>query len=220
MKSLVLFGSKARHDSDAGSDIDLLGIYDGEKIKSISHESVNLFLYPEKTILEKMESGDLFALHLKKESIPLYGGEIITEVFSKFKYKENYDYEVSMAIFLASEITMSYHMVKNIRNANKKLSWCVRTAIIATSAKNRNPIFSKKKLSHYLEIPGLSPSDIEVLINLKNFSSPIPDRYIDKITIFLMYFNYIKKDYSKLLSDPFIKSSMRNLNETKSQNTY
>ncbi|MCE9887089.1 hypothetical protein, partial [Obesumbacterium proteus] len=195
MKSLVLFGSKARHDSDASSDIDLLGVYDGEKIKSISYDSVNLFIYPEKTIVEKMESGDLFALHLKEESIPLYGEEVITEAFSKFKYKESYEYEISMAIFLASEITMSYHMVKNIKNANKKLSWCVRTAIIATSAENRTPVFSKKKLSHYLEIPELSPNDIEVLINIKNFSHKIPDRYINKITTFLMHFNYIKKDY-------------------------
>lgn len=213
MKALVLFGSKARHDSDASSDIDLLGVYDGDKIKSITHDSVHLFLYPEKTILEKMKSGDLFALHLKEESVILNGEDYISEIFSKFKYKNSYAYEISKAVFLASEIAMSYHRIKNKGNANKKISWCTRTAIIATSAENREPVFSKKKISNYLEIPGLSAKDIEILINIKSFSRQLPERYIDKILLFVMYFDYIKKDHEKLLSDPFIKKTIRDMTD-------
>lgn len=205
MKSLVLFGSKARHDSDASSDIDLLGVYNGNKIKSINHDSVHLFLYPEKTILEKMNSGDLFALHLKEESVPLHGEDYISGVFSKFKYKASYNYDISQAIFLASEIATSYHKIKNISYANKKISWCTRTAIIATSAENREPVFSKRKIANYLHIPGLSAKDIEILINIKNFTKKIPEKYIEKIFLLIMHFDYIKKDYGKLLNDPFIK---------------
>ncbi|EMB3084098.1 hypothetical protein U8233_004136 [Providencia rettgeri] len=211
MKSLVLFGSKARHDSDASSDIDLLGVYDGEKIVSINHDSVHLFLYPEKTILDKMMSGDLFALHLKEESIPLDGKGLMTEIFSVFKYKESYDYEISKAVFLASEIAMSYHGIKNKKSANKKISWCIRTAIIATSAERREPIFSKRKIANYLEIPGLSAQDIEALINIKNFSKKIPEEYIEKLFLFTIYFDYIKKDFNKLICDPFIKKSMKDV---------
>ncbi|CNI57032.1 hypothetical protein [Yersinia ruckeri] len=220
MKSLVLFGSKARHDSDAGSDIDLLGIYDGEKIKSIAHESVHLFLYPEETILEKMTSGDLFALHLKEESIPLYGEDLISDIFSKFEYKKNYDYEISKAIFLVSEIAISYDRIKNKKKANKKISWCTRTAIIALSAENREPVFSKRKIASYLEIPGVSASDIEILINIKNFSKKIPEKYIEKIFLFSMHFDYIYKDYNRLLNDPFIKKSISDLADKKSSDGY
>ncbi|MGB9096953.1 hypothetical protein [Erwinia sp.] len=220
MKSLILFGSKARHDSEASSDIDLLGVYDGDKIKSISHDSVHLFLYPEKTILDKMTSGDLFALHLKEESIPLYGDDFIFDIFSNFKYKESYNYEISKAIFLASEIAMSYHDINNKKNANKKISWCTRTAIIAISAENREPVFSKKKIASYLDIDGVSSSDIEILINIKNFSSKIPERYLDKLFLFIMHFDYIKKDYEMLLNDPFIKKSICEVTDNKISNWY
>lgn len=220
MKSLVLFGSKARHDSDATSDIDLLGIYDGDKIKSIIHDSVHLFLYPEKTILKKMKSGDLFALHLKEEAVVLSGEDYISGIFSKFKYKNSYAYEISKAVFLASEIANSYHRIKNKSKANKRISWCTRTAIIATSAENREPVFSKRKISNYLEIPGLSARDIEILINIKNFSRQIPERYIDKVLLFVMYFDYIKKDYGKLLNDPFIKKTIRDMADEKITDEY
>ncbi|GKV83168.1 hypothetical protein WBW39_13280 [Pectobacterium versatile] len=220
MKSLILFGSKARHDSDANSDIDLLGVYEGKKINSISHDSVHLFLYPESTILEKMTSGDLFALHLKEESIPLYGNDYINNVFSKFKYKESYEYEISMAIFLITEIAMSYNSIKNKKNANKKISWCTRTAIIATSANDRTPVFSKRKIANYINLPGISAHDIEILINIKNFSKKIPKEYIEKILLFAMHFDHIKRDYEKLLSDSFIKNTIRDLSNDRISDEY
>jgi len=220
MKSLLLFGSKARHDSDASSDIDLLGVYEDKKISSITHDSVHLFLYPEITILEKMTSGDLFALHLKEESIILHGEDYINDVFSKFKYKESYDYEISKAVFLIKEIATSYHLIKNKKIANKKISWCVRTAIIATSAEDRNPVFSKRKISNYIKPPGVSAHDIEILINIKNFSKKIPEKYIDKIFSFAMHFDYIKNDYEKLLSDLFIIDTIKDLSNDKSSEEY
>lgn len=218
MKALMLFGSKARHDSEPGSDIDLLAIYDGEKIKSIFHGSVHLFLYPEKTLLDKMSQGDLFALHLKEESIVLNGNEVAEKVFSKFKYKNSYDYDISVAVFLASEILMSYHGLKNKKIANKKLAWCLRTVIIATSAGKREPIFGKKKLSNYIKIPDLTSHDIEILINIKNFSNPLPDRYLDKFNIFLKNFDFIKKDYSKLLNESIVINTMRDLHRINNSN--
>lgn len=220
MKSLVLFGSKARHDSDASSDVDLLGVYDGTKITSITHDSVHLFLYPEETILEKMKSGDLFALHLKEESIALHGENYISDIFSNFIYKKSYEEDISIATFLASEIVTSYDKIKNKKNANKRLSWCTRTAIIATSAENREPVFSKRKIANYLEIPGLSANDIEILINIKNFSRQLPEKYLDKILLLVMYFDYIKKDYIKLLQDPFIRKTISSMYDERVQDEY
>ena len=54
MKALVIFGSTARNERSFDSDIDMLGVYDKEKILSVSKESVNLFLYPETTLREKL----------------------------------------------------------------------------------------------------------------------------------------------------------------------
>jgi predicted nucleotidyltransferase len=43
MKALVIFGSTARNERSFDSDIDMLGVYDKEKILSVSKESVSLF---------------------------------------------------------------------------------------------------------------------------------------------------------------------------------
>ncbi|MGL6531274.1 nucleotidyltransferase domain-containing protein [Aeromonas hydrophila] len=178
MKALALFGSTARHDTDFNSDIDLLGVYDGDKIKSIIIGNVSLFLYPEKTIIEKMQSGDLFALHLVKESIPIYGDDILDRIYSQFQYKENYMSDVSNAISLAKNILSIYESIKFKKNANKKLAWCLRTIIIALSAQKKEPVFSKKKLSEYIEIPKVSAHELLTMINFKTFGGSIPKRFI------------------------------------------
>ncbi|MBQ4679221.1 hypothetical protein AerOnIF3_01065 [Aeromonas dhakensis] len=188
MKALALFGSTARHEAEFNSDIDLLGVYDGDKIKSICIGTVSLFLYPETTLIEKMQSGDLFALHLVKESIPIYGCDTLGGIYNCFQYKTNYYSEISNAITLAKKILSTYDSIACKRNSNKKLAWCLRTTIIALSAQNKEPIFSKKTLSEYIEIPKVPANDLLKMINIKNSSVPIPKIFIDYFYSFIDFF--------------------------------
>jgi predicted nucleotidyltransferase len=57
MKALVIFGSKACHDSEPDSDVDLLGVYDGDSVIPKAIDNVHLFLYPEKTYISLNEIG-------------------------------------------------------------------------------------------------------------------------------------------------------------------
>lgn len=208
MKALVIFGSKARHDSEPDSDVDLLGIYDGDSVIPKAIDNVHLFLYPEKQISHLMKSGDLFALHLVKESVTIYGNDVIDDLFSQFTYKDNYVDEISTAKALAMNIIGSYDDIKHVKIANKKLSWCVRTSIIALSANNRDPVFSKKKMSEYIVVDGITNNDIEIMINLKKFSSKLPSNYVSKLIEFFSFFS----DYNGNIDKDFIFSNIKKIN--------
>jgi len=182
MKALAVFGSTARNERSFDSDIDMLGVYDGGKIKSVSKGCVSLFLYPEIVLREKMMSGDLFALHLVKESIPIYGNDILEEIYSKFTYKDNYTIEINTALEVSYEILSSYEKLKQHRDANKKIAWCLRTIIISISAQDRTPVFSKKKLSEYISIKGFSSKEILMMINIKSISKKLPVRITNELS--------------------------------------
>lgn len=184
MKALALFGSTARYEREIDSDIDLLGVYENNIIHNRSSSLVNLYLYPEKTLIEKMESGDLFALHLVKESLPIYGDELLSDIFSNFKYKENYLHEISLSLFVSKILIDNYDSIKNKDVANKKLSWCLRTAIIAISAQDRNPVFSKKSLAEYLTLSKIKAHDVFHLINSKSVKYPLPAELINNYSLF------------------------------------
>ncbi len=188
MKALAIFGSTTRHEREPSSDIDLIGLYDEAAVKSITEQSVSLFMYPEKKLVEMMTNGDLFALHLVKEAQPIYGIEIFQRIFSKFNYKENYQQEMNVSLYVADYILKNYEMLKDYSEANKKLSWSLRTFIIAVSAHDRKPIFSKVKISEYLSFPTLTSQDILVAINVKIFKGKLPDSILMKIK---HIFNYL-----------------------------
>lgn len=187
MKALAIFGSTARHEREASSDIDLIGLYDEVTVRSITEQSVSLFMYPEKKLVEMMTNGDLFALHLVKEAQPIYGSDIFELIFSKFNYKENYKQEMNVSMYVANYILKNYEMLNDYSEANKKLSWSLRTFIIAVSAHDRNPVFSKVKIAEYLSFPNLTSQDVLAAINVKIFKSKLPTDMLMKIKSIFIY---------------------------------
>lgn len=204
MKALALFGSTARYEREIDSDIDLLGVYENNVIHNRSSSLVNIYLYPEKTLIEKMESGDLFALHLVKESLPIYGDELLSDIFSNFKYKENYLHEISIALFISKILIDNYDSIKNKDVANKKLSWCIRTAIIAISAQDRNPVFSKKSLAEYLTLSTIKAHEVLHLINSKRIKYSLPVELIDNYSIFFRELSELYNIDSDSYMDPIV----------------
>ncbi|WP_272675018.1 hypothetical protein [Providencia sp. PROV075] len=175
MKALAIFGSTARNERDFDSDIDMIGIYDDSIIKLVNHANVSLFLYPEKILNEKMLSGDLFALHLVKESIPIFGEDILNKIYSRFKYKDSYREEMDTSLMLAFKILNLYEELAVYNEANKKLVWSLRTFIISVSAQDRTPVFSKKLIAGYLKFLSINSESILRLINMKSMKSKLPE---------------------------------------------
>lgn len=203
MKALALFGSTARCEREIDSDIDLLGVYDKTTIHYSSESIVNLYLYPEKLLIEKMETGDLFALHLAKEALPIHGGEFLKEIFSSFKYKQDYSYEINTALFISKILIKNYTSIANKAIVNKKLAWCLRTIIIAISAQDKNPVFSKRSISEYIKLPSFKATEILYFINTKSIKHALPIEYIKR---YATLFNEISSPY--YVNDLFYKDPL------------
>jgi len=82
--SLVVFGSYARGDDDTFSDLDLLGIVRDDKKFSTPFRDINLSIYSLGQLRDLMKAGDLFALHLKEEGMPLFGDDIFYSLAKDF----------------------------------------------------------------------------------------------------------------------------------------
>lgn len=205
MKALAIFGSTARNDRNIDSDIDLIGIYDENIIKAKNCSNTSLFLYPEVLLSEKMLSGDLFALHLVKESVPLYGEELLHKVYSNFKYKNSYGEEINTSLKLASEILKQYTQLNEYSEANKKIVWCLRTLIISLSAQDRAPVFSKQSISEYIPL-SISSKSILKLINLKDTKEQFSENILKK-------FNCLFDELSKKFKCSESSTNERLINE-------
>ena len=74
--AVMLFGSCARGDNEANSDIDLLVVTSGNVIKHSRIDTVmaplSLSYYPYKYIVIGAQEGDLFICHVVKEAKSLY----------------------------------------------------------------------------------------------------------------------------------------------------
>jgi len=207
--SLIVFGSYARGDTDEFSDLDLLGIVDDKILKSTPVRDINLSIYSIGKLIELMETGDLFALHLKMEGRALFGDAIFHEVIKKFKYKETYASDIAYALLMGSLIIENKSIIKNWFIANKRIAWTVRTIIISLSAENREPVFSKNAISNYIEIPGLSNKDILAIINIKREKEPDLE-ILEKLSDFYSFF----KNDMEIISLETLKFDMEFINQT------
>jgi len=167
IQCFCVYGSNARGDADASSDVDCFGIHDEAKYRTVTHGNFNMVLYPLPLAKKIMLEGNLFALHLKQEAIPLSNQDLFHEITSLFKYKENYSYEIQSASMLLDFILKNEHKIFNKPLLNQRLSWCIRTILISKSAEERNPVFSKEKIAAKYNTTEIPKEDIINLINLK-----------------------------------------------------
>lgn len=207
--SLIVFGSYARGDTDKFSDLDLLGVVDDKSSKSTPVRDINLSIYPIGKLIELMECGDLFALHLKMEGKPLFGNAHFNDIIGKFKYKESYIGDIAYALLMGELILENKLIIKNWSIANKRIAWTVRTIIISFSAENREPVFSKKIISKYIDVPGLSSKDILSIINIKR-KKESDFELLDKVSVFYSFF----KENMEIRNFGTLKFDMEFINKT------
>lgn len=149
LECLAVIGSHARGDDDIYSDIDLLGV-----VKDINHEmvnvkKVNLAIYSEHYLRQMMRGGDLFALHIVKEGVPLVNNSLFQDLCDNFKYKGSYKRNIQTAYLMGEMILSKQNDIINWEIVNKRIAWCVRTYILSIMAENRTPMFSKENIALY-----------------------------------------------------------------------
>lgn len=167
---VILFGSSARGDNSAESDIDILIIEDEIPPQSIKIGVVEIQKISKNEACAKAKKGDLFIIHILCE------GKVISDVDNYFlKLKENlvikkdYSKEKNEALALASFLELNWNKFDNISFVNKRIAWSIRTVVISILIESGRIIFSPKKLSECV-----SDINISDLIDLRrSHNSPI-----------------------------------------------
>ncbi|OAT30048.1 hypothetical protein M976_01168 [Buttiauxella ferragutiae ATCC 51602] len=215
LKCLILFGSHARGDIDIHSDFDLLGIDDSKDYTVKDVGKVNFSLYSSSEALKLSSEGNLFFLHIITEGKCLFNEDFFSQLKSVFSYKESYLEDAIIAYFLAEKILEKKEIITNWVIANKRISWCVRTILIAISANNRNPIFSKYELASVAFKNKYSSQQSITLIDAKSKDSR-DENILFLLTEFLIEYIYLKDKASKgmLYSKGIVSSTLLSIVNT------
>ena len=104
--SIILYGSRARHDNDKLSDIDLclftkehrLKEIEDDELKSVfsklQSDRINLTVYPSSVVDLMLESGSLFLWHLKLEGEVIFGENYFSSKIKKLQKFGNHCDEI------------------------------------------------------------------------------------------------------------------------------
>ncbi len=188
--SLMLYGSCARGDNQIDSDIDMLALYSEKYYKTSVFNKVNVVYYNQDLLSERMKAGNLFCLHLVKEGKIIYdSNNTLASILSKFIYKNEYNEEIKDASELAWFLISYANEFNNYLVFNRKLSWCLRTIIIALSANKRLPVFSKTGMVNFV-----GDDTISAIINSKNSNKLFPDN-LKIMSNFLNQRGYFKPEF-------------------------
>jgi predicted nucleotidyltransferase len=149
MTSLLLYGSFARGDNDAGSDVDLLSVTGrDDPPRKIARKHVNVTVYSFAKMSAMALEGALFVFHLSSEGIILIDEDsILDRILNElFVLRGSYAPEISFARRLVREIIDRYDSTSNVLFAHTKIAWCARTVFAAVGASNSVPVFSKNSI--------------------------------------------------------------------------
>lgn len=132
-----------------------------------------------------------------------------SQLKESFIYKESYLEDAVVAYFLAEKILGHKDIITNWVIANKRISWCVRTILIALSANEKNPIFSKYELANVAFKRNYSPKESISLIDAKSRYKK-DDKILLMLQDFLIEHQELKGQISKgiLYSKGIVSSTL------------
>ncbi len=154
--SVVLYGSRARGDNRATSDVDMLGIVEGGSLRrEVSAGGTSMYHYPVDLLLRDSSKGNLFVLHIITEGKVLHDTLCcVDKIKEKFQYKKNYSDEILEASMIV-EFILARKQLLSRKDVRKRLVWGIRTILISRAADQRVPIFSSNALTAFSKIPEL-----------------------------------------------------------------
>jgi len=151
---LLLYGSKARSDSRATSDVDLLLALDGEDLaRPTNTRGVSLHRYPKSWLENSARAGTLFSYHVAFEGVVLEDqGDFLGHLRGLFTPKPSYKDELVLGA-LVIKLLLEKDWEANF-SARQRFFWALRTVLIAASTCVGPPKFAADALERLMGIPG------------------------------------------------------------------
>ena len=146
--SIILFGSAARGETTAESDIDILVVSrDFSHPKSQHMGRIEIQTNSRSSMMDKSRSGDLFAIHIAFEGVPISdSNNFLTKFREELTIKECYAAERQVA-FALSVYLLKVHSSSSDTIRARRLAWCVRTILISNLVEQGRFVFSPKGLA-------------------------------------------------------------------------
>lgn len=166
--AVMLFGSKARGDDSASSDIDILELTE-RRGPPYRQARMNISVYDEKTLRVMSEQGSLFALHLFREGVIVRDPKgKLTSCLKAYKPPPSYEpYRGTLReiadLLDATEVEYTAHW----KPYNELALFLLRSALYAQFAEAGEPIFSLRTIRNKI-----SRQDLTDVFRLKSFNGP------------------------------------------------
>lgn len=146
--AVTLFGSRARGDAKPNSDIDVLLITEEGKPRHTSMGNISLSFYPLKDLEARARSGNLFLCHVLQEGCPLHDPDgLFDKLKAGFRLRQTYAGQIQHAAALAWLLVRFGNLWAETPLLRRRITWAVRTILIAKSAEAGTPTFAPARLA-------------------------------------------------------------------------
>ena len=152
--SLLLYGSRARGDAGADSDLDLLVATPGGAHRIRDNGRVTVCWYPLGHLLRRARSGDLFAFHLVSEGRPLFERQpVLAALHRAFTFRGDYRPEIKMASDVGWCLLHHASLAVDPLSFHRRMAWSAHTMLVGAAAEQRRPVFSADGLAAFAGCP-------------------------------------------------------------------
>lgn len=154
--TLILYGSKARGDFRANSDVDLILALEGHDLgQPTQANGVSVHRYPKGWLETGAAAGSLFVFHIAFEGVVLEDpDDFLSQLRVKFERKTSYSDEIKIAA-LVLKMLLEKDWESNF-DARRRYFWALRTVLISAAAEVGEPMFSSGPLEEMSAITGLA----------------------------------------------------------------
>jgi hypothetical protein len=155
---LLLYGSRARGDFDADSDVDLTAITADDAPTPVSFGRATVMAEPLDDALRAARSGSLFAYHLVSEGRVLFESEpVFARIQRAFQFRDDYTPVIKDCAEAGWFLVRHHEKATDARKFNHAMAWCTREMLIAKAAMVREPVFSADGLAEFVGCAAVAP---------------------------------------------------------------
>jgi hypothetical protein len=148
---VLLYGSRARGDHDAHSDVDLAAITSKPTPERVMLGRTMTTASPLDHALRVARSGGLFVYHLVSEAKVVFETEpVFARIQRAFRLRDDYTPVIGMCSDAGWFLVRHRESAVNPRKFNQAMAWCTREMLIARAANERLPVFSADGLADFV----------------------------------------------------------------------